>query len=343
MRVTSKILFARWPLVGLAMLAGWFAAAPLFAQVPPEFERITFQIATGPVSGSYLQAGEAIAFIISHPPGLARCDIKGVCGPKGLIATTRSSGGSVANAANVERGGVQSAIVQGDIAQAAFNGLGPFKGGALKNLRAIARLNDEALHLVVSTRSQIKRLKDLAGKRVAIDVSNSATDYSVRAVLAAAGVRPYRLRLKMITADMAADEIRSGKLDAFFVIGVAPIRSVDQLIRRGQARLAGLEARAIASLARNNAMYGKVVIPSDTYRGSKPVATLSLASVWVVNRSQSAATVSQILRSLWNPANRAELRRRGKFALSLDPKGAAENLPLPLHEGAQRFYAEAGR
>ena len=343
MRVTSRTLFERWPLAGLAVLAGWFAAAPLLAQVPPESERISFQIATGPVSGSYLQAGDAIAFIVSHPPDLARCDIKGVCGPKGLIATTRSSGGSVANAANVERGGVQSAIVQGDIAQAAFNGVGPFKGGALKNLRAIARLHDEALHLVVSTRSQIKRLKDLAGKRVAIDISNSATDYSVRAVLAAAGVRPYRIRLKMITADMAADEIRSGRLDAFFVIGVAPIPTVDHLIRRGQARLAGLEAKAIASLARKSAMYGKVVIPGDTYRGSKPVATLSLASVWVVNRSQPAATISQILRSLWNPANRAELRRRGKFALTLDPKGAAENLPLPLHEGAQRFYAQAGR
>ncbi len=343
MRVTSKTKSARWLPALMAVMGVGLAVAPLFAQTPPETERISFQIATGPVSGSYLQVGEAIAIIVSHPPGLTRCDVKGVCGPKGLIATTRSSSGSVSNAINVNRGSVQSAIVQGDIAQAAFEGLGPFKDGALTDLRAIARLHDEALHLVVSPRLRLKRLKDLAGKRVGIDISNSATDYTVRTVLTAAGVRLNRLRIKMIPADKAGDEIRSGKLDAFFVIGVAPIRTVDQLIRRGHARLASLDAPAIAALTRKSAMYGRVVLPDGAYRGSKPVTTLSIASVWVVNRSQPAAPVAQLLRSLWNPANRADLQRRGNFALSIDPKRAAENLPLPLHEGAQRFYAEAGR
>jgi len=53
--------------------------------------------------------------------------------------------------------------------------------------------------------------------------------------------------------------------------------------------------------------------------------------------------VQGILRSLWNPANRVELQRLGKWSRSIDVAKAAENLPLPLHDGAQRFYAEAGR
>ena len=73
----------------IAVSAG-LLASPLSAQIePPEAQRISLQIATGPVSGSYLRVGEVIAKIISHPPGLARCDATGVCGPEGLIATLR--------------------------------------------------------------------------------------------------------------------------------------------------------------------------------------------------------------------------------------------------------------
>jgi TRAP transporter TAXI family solute receptor len=343
-----KVLSSKRFLRGLAatMLAGGLlsGATPLSAQTPPEAGRITFQIATGPVSGSYLDAGEAIAFVISHPPGLARCDAPRACGPEGLIATTRSSSGSIANARSVNRGSVQSAIIQSDIAAAASDGTGPFAGsGPLKNLRAIARLHDETLHFVVSTRSRVRQLKDLIGKRVAIDNGNSATESTVRAVLAAARIKPERIKIQLLPADRAADDMRNGKLEAFFVIGSAPVRDVDALVRRGTARIAGLDPRTLRRLSAQSAKYGKATLAAGTYRGSRAVTTLSLASIWVVNRSQPDDVIYKILRALWNPANQAELTRRGKFDASLNPKRAAENLPLPLHKGALRFYAEAGR
>jgi TRAP-type uncharacterized transport system substrate-binding protein len=37
------------------------------------------------------------------------------------------------------------------------------------------------------------------------------------------------------------------------------------------------------------------------------------------------------------------LRRLGTIAETIEAAKAAENLPLPLHPGAQRFYADAGR
>lgn len=327
-----------------SVMLGFLLTSPLLAQVPSESLRISFQIATGPVSGSYLPAGEAIAFIISHPPGLTRCDVKGVCGPTGLIATTRSSSGSVSNALSVDSGNVQSAIVQGDIAAAAAAGTGPFEdSGPLKNVQAMARLHSEALHFVLAAHSGIKRLKDLAGKRVAIDSSNSATEFTVRAVLAAAGVATSRIRFKPLPAEKAAEAIRDGHVDAFFMTGVAPLRPVDGLIRRGYARLGGIDTRTLSRLARKSTMYGREVIAAGTYRSLKPVTTLGIASLWVVNRSQSNDTVWRILESLWNKANQPELKRRASFAGRLDVRKATQGLPLPLHEGAQRFYARVQR
>ena len=37
------------------------------------------------------------------------------------------------------------------------------------------------------------------------------------------------------------------------------------------------------------------------------------------------------------------VNRLGKVASTIDPSRAGEDLPLPLHEGAAAFYAEAGQ
>jgi TRAP transporter TAXI family solute receptor len=329
----------------LIVTAAVLTAGTLAAQVaPPETQRISFQIATGPVSGSYLRVGEAIAGIISNPPGLARCDVEGVCGPKGLIATSRSSSGSIANAISVHAGRVKSAIIQSDVAKAAYEGQGPFKDiGPLSELRAVARLHEETLHLVVASRSRIRKLGDLTGKRVAIDGPRSATNFTVHQLLSSAKINVRRVKLSFEPADRAAEAMRNGKLDAFFVIGVAPVRAVDGLVRRGQARVVALDARATAALAAANPMFSRYVLPADTYRSSKAVATLNVSAVWVVQKSMPDAVVRAVLRSLWNPSNRPELKRLGKVAQTLDAAKAAENLPMPLHTGAARFYADAGR
>jgi TRAP transporter TAXI family solute receptor len=284
---------SRRPMSLLVATATGFLIAPSAAQVPPpETQRISFQIATGPVAGSYIRVGETIARIISNPPGLVRCEAEGVCGPEGLIATSRSSSGSIANAISVDTGRVKSAIVQGDIAAAAFAGDGPFKEtGALKHLRAIARLHDETLHLVVAPRSRIKRLSDLKGKRVSIDTVKAATNYTVRNVLNVAGIAPSRLRLSFQATDQAARDLREGKIDAFFVIGVAPVKTVDGLLRRGQARVIGIDARVVAALAGKNPMLSKAELPADTYRSSKRVVTLNVASLWVVSERRIDCTI----------------------------------------------------
>lgn len=343
MSVSSRTqLFAFFAVLITAIWTGtavWIAQA----QNPPELERIPFQIATGPVSGSYLQAGEAIAITISHPSGLVKCQTGSVCGPSGLIATTRSSSGSISNALAVQRRSVQSALVQGDVLLAAIDGTGPFADeGSLKDLRVLARLHDEVLHVAVSTRSRVKRLKDLQGKRIAIDTANLATEYTVRQLFSAAGLR-FPASVRRIPADRAAEDIRAGKIDALFVLGVAPVTAVDQLMRRGYARLLGLDARTLQKLSRRNEMYSRLSLAAGTYRSSKAVQTLGVASVWIVHKSLDRASATQIVKAFWNPANQRELKTRGAFAASLDHKKATAVANAPLHDGAQRFYANLSR
>ena len=60
----------------MALLAQATAAEPT--------QRISFQILTGSTSGSYFRVGELLAGLLSHPPGISRCETPNLCGPEGL-------------------------------------------------------------------------------------------------------------------------------------------------------------------------------------------------------------------------------------------------------------------
>jgi TRAP transporter TAXI family solute receptor len=165
----------------------------------------------------------------------------------------------------------------------------------------------------------------------------------VRQVLKAAGVSFGSLTIRRIAADKAAEDLQDNRIDAFFVLGVAPVRSVDTLMRRGFVRLLPIDARTMQKLVRQSPMYRKAVLPAGTYRGSKTVTQLGVGSLWVVHRSLPDQTVSQILRALWNPANQDDLRSRSGFGPGVELHLSPENVPLPLHDGAKRFYASAQR
>src|SRR5665213_1735863 len=64
-------------------------------------QRISFQILTGSTGGTYFPVGQLIAGLISHAPGVDRCERAPVCGPSGLILSARTPDGAVANVLSV--------------------------------------------------------------------------------------------------------------------------------------------------------------------------------------------------------------------------------------------------
>ncbi len=104
-----------------------------------EQARISFQIATGPSDGNLFAVGQAIAGLLSHPPGVGRCDTSTVCGPAGVILSARTSQGFVDSLNAVNSGLVDSALVPADVIEAAIAGRGSFRR-PLRRIRVIAAL-----------------------------------------------------------------------------------------------------------------------------------------------------------------------------------------------------------
>jgi TRAP transporter TAXI family solute receptor len=306
--------------------------------------RISFQIATGSTEGIYFPVGQAMAGLISHPPGVGRCETATVCGPSNVILSARTSGGAAENLRAVNQGLVDSGLAQGDTIASAVAGQGAFRrSGKLDHLRVIAALFNEEAQLVVARDSKIRTVQDLRGKRMMLGADNSGSLQRARQILTAFHVPWWRVKTVSSDAGDAARLLRDGKLDAYFVVSGVPLDSVRALIRAGKARLVPIDGEGRDQLIRAVPQLVPAVIPAGAYPGQGVVETVATRAWWVTRDSESDALVYGITRALFNPANRDALAASHPAARDISLGYATANAPAPIHPGAARFYREMGR
>jgi len=330
----------------LAVLAGLglglLTAFPAPAQSTKVPQRQSFQIATGSSAGSFFRAGEEIAGIVSHPPGLNRCETSGACGPAGLIVSARTSEGAVANILAVNGGFSDSGLTQINVLGDAVAGRGRFlKAGRQRHVRAIASLFDEPMHLVARGNAGIADIAQLAGKRVSLGPEGSGTAAVAREILRAYRIRSSRLKVYAYDFDRDTALLQQGKLDAFFYIGAAPSPLIADLIRRKKAILIPIAGAGRTRLLHRLPQLAADTVPAGAY-GTGSIATVRARAVWVVGEAVPNETVYGLLRSLYHPANRTVLAKAGGPVNQFLLKDALKGNPAPLHPGAVRFYRDRG-
>jgi hypothetical protein len=336
-RLTGIGLSAAGSLAALAILA---SIGLVTAQT--DQPRTSFVVATGSSGGTYFPVGQALADIVSHPPGVARCDTVGVCGPSGLIASARTSDGAFVNVLDVNAHRVDAALVQSDVVADAVAGKGAFrKFGAQSHIRIIADLFPEEVHVIAGRHAHIASIQDLKGKRVSIGAADSGTIETARALLAAYRIPERRIKESNDPPDVAAQKLQRGQLDAFVFVGGAPVVLIESLIARGQAVLVPIDGAGRKRLLAQTPSFSTAVIAATAYPGSAAVQTVSERALWIVNDAEPADLVYGVTKALFNPANREMLDDSHPSAKWIRLQTAIATLPAPLHPGAARFYREA--
>jgi len=331
--------------VGVVAALGLTAifAAKSAAQTADPPQRISFQISTGSTTGSYFPVGALLAQLLSHPPGVGRCETANICGPSGLIVSTMASQGSVANVLAVNSGMVTSGLVQTDVVSLAVAGQGPFrKIGAAKRLRVIADLYGEDLQLVAAKGAKIKSIADLRGKRVSLSAEGSGTIVTARAVLTAYGISEKSIHADYSSPEMAVDLLRAGKLDALFFVGGTPVNLVQQLFDDNVAVLVPITGAGLKRLLAKEPYLSVHTIAKGSYSGAPAVETVSVDALWVADALQPENLVYGMLKALYNPANRSILLASRQGTHFIDPAFGPKSGPAPLHPGAARYFIEAG-
>jgi TRAP transporter TAXI family solute receptor len=302
-----------------------------------------FTIGTGGTAYTYYPVGGVIANAISKPPGSRECGEGGSCGVEGLIASAVSSRGSVDNINAILSGLRDSGFAQSDVAYWAYTGTGTMEGKEPANeLRTIAALFEEHIHLVALSDSDINSVADLAGKRVSLDEPGSGTYVDANLILEANGLSAEDLTPEALKGNAAADALRNGRIDAYFVVAGYPTGSLVELASAVDIKLVPIDGAGAVALTEQYGFFAQSEIPAGTYEGVDAVSTVSVGAQWYTSASQDEALIYEITKALWNDESRRLLDISHAKGRSITPDTALSGVGVPLHAGAERFYREAG-
>ncbi len=302
-----------------------------------------FRIGTGGVAGTYYPIGGLIADIISHPPGARPCNRGGSCGVPGLVGIAQSSNGSVANVDAINSRTLESGFVQSDVAYWAYTGTGIYEGKPkVDQLRAIANLYPESLHLVARKGAGITSVEDLVGKRVSLDEPGSGTLVDARIILDAYGVSEDDLQPVYVKPSVAVAMMREGELDAFVIVAGYPTGSVVEVCATIGCELVPIDGPKAEALLAEHHFFAKDVIPAGTYAGVPETPTVSVGAQWVVGADIEDDLVYGITKALWHENARKLLDDGHPKGDEITLETALDGIGIPLHPGAERFYREQG-
>ncbi|MBI3514205.1 MAG: TAXI family TRAP transporter solute-binding subunit, partial [Proteobacteria bacterium] len=193
-----SVTISRRAALRYAGLLGALAAGISPARAQTNF----FRIGTGGTGGTYYPVGGLIANAISTPT---------------LNASAVATNGSVANVNGIVGGSMESGFSQADINFWAFTGTGLYDGKPkVAELRVIANLYPESVHIVVKKGLGAKSIADLKGKRVSLDEPGSGTLVNARTILAAYGLSERDIKPEYLKQQQCAEKLKDGSLDAYF-------------------------------------------------------------------------------------------------------------------------------
>lgn len=205
-----------------------------------------------------------------------------------------------------------------------------------EHLRALARMHDDYLQLVVPQNSPVQHLADLRGLRVSVGAPNSGVQLIAGRLLHQVNLSPASdIHEQQLGVDASARALSDGRIDAFFWSGGLPTSQITDLSSRMSIRIIDL-SDVLPSLRSTYREYGTAIIPASTYHLDKPVNTLLVRNFLLVTDRMPDALAQDLTRGIF----RAEpaLIARNIAARSIDVTSGLETMPIPLHDGALAFY-----
>ena len=296
-------------------------------------EQTFLTIGTGGVTGVYYPAGGAIARLVNK--GKAQ---------HGLRATVESTGGSVYNVNAIASGELDFGVVQSDVQFDAVKGQNKFaESGPNADLRAVFALHPEPFTIVARADSKIKNFEDLKGKRVNVGDPGSGQRSTMEVVMKKLGwkMADFKLASELKAAEMAG-ALCDNKIDAFAYTVGHPNGSIQEAHTACDAVLVNVTGKAIAELVAANPYFSTATIPAGMYRGNAAdTTTFGVSATIVTSAKVPAETVYQVVKAVFE--NFDEFKGLHPAFANLDKKHMIKDaLSAPLHDGAVKYFKEAG-
>ena len=254
-----------------------------------------------------------------------------------LTIETVSTAGGVANIEALPRGDAALGLAFADITYLSFQGRWRPGEPASDRIRAVAVMQLTPVQLVVRQDSHIRDVGDLRGHRVGVGPPGSGTAITARLVLGAFGVTPADVHAEALPFKDAADRMIDGTLDAMFDDAIYPAEAILTAVRAG-ARLLPLHGLPIERLRHQYPFFRRTIIPNGAYLGAThEVHTIGVDSLMICRLGLDESLVYDLTRVFFEALPTQPFLQNELRFMDLDQAPAT---PIPLHEGAARYYRE---
>lgn len=290
-------------------------------------------IGTGGVTGVYYPTGGAICRLVNKNRK-----------EHGIRCSVESTGGSVYNLNTIRAGELDMGVAQSDWQYHAYHGTSKFEeSGPNKELRAVFSVHPEPFTVVARADSGIKTFTDLKGKRVNIGNPGSGQRGTMEVLMEALGWTKddFSLASELKSAEQSK-ALCDNKVDAMvFTVG-HPSGSIKEATTTCDAVLVSVTGPEVEKLIAENAYYRSATIPGGMYRGNdNDVQTFGVGATFVSSTNTPADTVYQVVKAVFE--NFDDFRKlHPAFSVLQKEQMVKDGLSAPLHDGAVKYYKEAG-
>lgn len=290
-------------------------------------------IGTGAVTGVYYPAGSAICRLINKDR--KKLDLK---------CAVESTAGSVYNLNALKNANLELAIVQSDWQEHALNGTAYFaKNGAIENLRHIMALHSEAFTIITQKSSKINKLDDLKGTIINVGPEGSGARATMEDLMKAKGWT--KNDFKSLAEYKPSEQARmlcDGRVDAIILLTGHPSSSMQDITSTCETKIIEANDDVIIRLVSGNPELANIVIPGGMYVGiPNDIQTFGVRATLVTTSEMSEDTIYKVTKTVFENIDSFKMLHP-IFADLEKKKMAKEGRTAPYHEGALRYFKEAG-
>ena len=306
---------------------------------PAKAEEASYILATASTGGTYYPVGVALSTLV-----------KVKLQPKQNIAMSAiNSAGSGENIRLLRENEAQFAILQGLYGYYAATGTGPLANeGPQKDLRSVTMLWQNVEHFIVASDAAktgtIDDFVALKGESVALGKRNSGTIGSNMAILGGLGVDA-EADYTLVEGGYgpSAEALQNGQVKGISIPAGVPVGAVSQLMASmgDQATILNFTDEQMAAADGGRELWTRFVIAAETYPSqSADVNTIAQPNFLAVRSDLSEENVYLITKTIYENLPFLQAIHSATKVMAIEK--AIAGLPLPLHPGAAKYYAEVG-
>ena len=297
----------------------------------PAFAAEFITIGTGSVTGTYYPTGGAVCRLVNKykKETKIRCSVE-------------STGGSIYNINTIKNGELDFGIAQSDVVYQAANGQKKFDGKAVKKLRSVMAIYPELFTLVTRKEAGIKGIMDIKGKRINLGNPGSGNEATALGLFDALGMSKDDLSFAgVLKAGEAPDALRDNKIDGYFYMVGHPTANIKDASNSVDVAITPINGEKVNAFVKANPYFAQADVPSGLYKGvDTPVPTFGVKAVLVTSTDVSEKAVYTLVKAILE--NFDAFKKLHPAYANITKESLLDGLSAPQHEGAKKYFKEAG-